>query len=328
MKNKYILLLSTVLCLGSLAACGSSADDDQSSAPVSESVDEVDSSKNDSSDDVEDTADNTSASDTDGESTIIDEDEDSSAASTPHAQMTEQTILEYNGVTIKATAWDDELSALHLSGDNTTDQNYSVILADTSVNGYMMEPTCFMELNAQASGEGDVQFLSEELADCNITDVSTIETKIVLLDPTTYTTLYTSETITISANPDGNSQTFDETGETIYNEDGLKLISKGMSDDPAFGKIWKVYIANDTDHDISLYIPSAKLNGVALDTLFTQTIPAGKKAIGAMTIFQEDLDSNQITTINTMEIPSIEVQDPLTHEAVSSIDNLVVSSLS
>jgi hypothetical protein len=332
MKNKYISLLILTLWCGSLAACSSTAESSQTSAnpavegsdtEASETPAKDDSSAGDTS--SEESPNNSNASD--DAATIVEDSPspDSAKASEP---MKEQTILDHDGVTIDAVSWDADLSALQINGKNASEQNYSIMFTDTSINDYMIEPTSFMNLDAGSQSEGSVQFLSKALTDCGIDNVTAIETKILLMDPVTYNTLYTSDLIRIEVSTADTPQNYDESGEVIYDTDGLKLVSRGLSDDPAFGKVWKVYIANNTDKDISLYAPSITLNGIHIDTVFTQNIPAGKKAIGSMTIFQEDLDSNQITDITSMVIDSIQIQDPETHEAVSSIDSLELKSLS
>ena len=241
-----------------------------------------------------------------------------------HSVNTENSLLFHEkGVTILASPWDSELSALPVQLENTSEQNYILQLTDTSVNGSMIESSFSQNLDAHSQTNAQIEFSSQLLSENGIQSVSQIQTRILLLDAVTFETLYTSNLLTITLNGSAPSQTAPQDGETIYEQDGLKILSLGLEEDPTWGKSWKVSVTNNSQKDLVVAASSAIVNDSTLDVIFSVKVPAGKSAVGSMTLFQNDLDKYQIQNITDLEV-SLDFQDPSTYQTIQTTDPLFV----
>ena len=119
------------------------------------------------------------------------------------------------------------------------------------------------------------------------------------------------------------SQPAPQEGETIYEQDGLKILSLGLEEDPTWGKSWKVSVTNNSQKDLVVAASSAIVNDSTLDVIFSVKVPAGKSAVGSMTLFQNDLDKYQIQNITDLEV-SLDFQDPSTYQTIQTTDPLFV----
>ncbi|MBS6194680.1 MAG: hypothetical protein KH828_03750 [Clostridiales bacterium] len=314
MKRKYIAIMIAALLVSSVTACktesGSSSQD--SSSPVQD----VPSTENASSDaESENPTSQPSGSDSSADT------EENDSAQQNEASADEQLLLEQNGIKVYALVSDlAQQATLGIRAENTSDQNYIIQLADVSVNNFVMHPAFSLNVDANSVNDMSAAFSPEDLEACGIQTVSHMDAKVLLLDALSFETLYTSEPVTIKT---GESETssYDETGEVVYDKDGLKLVSKGIVDDPISGKSWKVYISNDTDQDLALEASNIIVGDATLDVILSLTVPKGKKAIGTMSIFQEDLDKYLITDIHSLET-TLKILDPETFELRQTIDDI------
>lgn len=311
MKNKYIvLILMAALFTGSLAGCQTHSE----KQPTQEftSIADSENTEEENTDLSAKAAGGTPASDTLPENTA-------QASSDAKFSMDEQVLLEYEGITVKAISWNPDTFALKIQAQNTTDQDYIIQFSSTSINDYMMEPMFSLNVNANSQAEKDAEFNPSNLSECGIKEASQIQMKVNLVNAVSFDTLHTSDYVTVQTSASSYEETDKKSGEMLYDQEGLQLISQGFVDDPDWGKLWKVYISNNTEEDLIFYAPTITLNGNTLDVLFSVDVPAGKKAVGTMTIFQEDLDTYQINDITSAAL-TLQLQNPNTFTTVRTIE--------
>lgn len=291
MKRKYILLLAGAMLISFMTACKTESKDSASPATPAENAAE----------------------------------ENISVAPESSSQLfdvssKEQLLMEYDGVSLYAVPWDPAQVTMAVRTENTSQKNYIIQFADFCVNNYVLHNAFSLNVDADSENSSSFELADDALKECGIQDIYRIDTKILLLDALTFETIYTSEPVTIRTAL-SDEQTYDESGELLYEQDGLKLVSKGLVDDPAFGKLWKIYIFNNTDSDLAFESTSLTLNGISLDVLLSITVPKGKRAIADMIIFREDLENSQINEISSLET-SVNLLNPETFEVKQVIDGI------
>ena len=88
----------------------------------------------------------------------------------------------------------------------------------------------------------------------------------------------------------------------FYDSDGIKIVGKGFSsDDSIFGPGLIIYIENNSDTDRTVQVRDTSVNGFMIDTVMSQDVVAGKKAITAVTFLSSSLEENSITDITSVE---------------------------
>ena len=311
MKNKYILAILLTLFTVTASACQMRT---EQTTPQKEST-VLDEGTSDSPDD------GTSKEGTDSTDDMDSKDDAAPDASSEDDSfiMEEQSLLEYEGLSLKALSWDSESAALKVQAENSSDKDYIIQFIDTSVNDFMIESGFSMNVTAKAQAEKDAEFSLTDLDSCGINDVVQIQTKVLVLDSISFDTVYTSDVVTIQTGDPSSQQVYDESGDILYEENGLKIVSLGFLDDSNNGKLWKLYIANDSGQDYFFYSPDVTLNSNTMDVLFSVTVPDGKKAVGSMTIFQDDLDKYEITDITSAQM-ALKLQNPETFETIQTIN--------
>ncbi len=233
-------------------------------------------------------------------------------------------LLHQEGVSLYVSPWDESLHSMPVRMENTSDQNYILQLTDTSVNNSVIESSFSENLNANSYLESSIEFSELDLVENGIEKVSQIQTKVLFLDSETFETKYTSDLLTITFENPIVSEPAPENGPVVYQQDGITMTSLGLTDDPTWGKAWKVAITNDSSDDIVLSATNAIINDSTLDVLFSVKIPAEKKAVGTLTIFQNDLEKYQIETINSLEV-CLDFQDPITYEILKTTEPVLIS---
>lgn len=233
-------------------------------------------------------------------------------------------LLHQEGVSLYVSPWDESLHSMPVRMENTSDQNYILQLTDTSVNNSVIESSFSENLNANSYLKSSIEFSELDLVENGIEKVSQIQTKVLFLNSETFETKYTSDLLTITFENPIVSEPAPENGPVVYQQDGITMTSLGLTDDPTWGKTWKVAITNDSSDDIVLSATNAIINDSTLDVLFSVKIPAGKKAVGTLTIFQNDLEKYQIETINSLEV-CLDFQDPITYEILKTTEPVLIS---
>ena len=71
--------------------------------------------------------------------------------------------------------------------------------------------------------------------------------------------------------------------------------------DDMFGYVLKLRLENKTDKTLMYSAENVSVNGFMVEPLFAQTVSAGNKANADFTIFDTDLEDNQISEVNEVK---------------------------
>ncbi len=78
---------------------------------------------------------------------------------------------------------------------------------------------------------------------------------------------------------------YDESGETAYDDNGIKLVYKGLSDDGLHDPMF--YINNQSEKDIVINVKDFKLNGTKAEGVFGAEVFSGCRALNPIGSFEE-----------------------------------------
>jgi TolA-binding protein len=106
----------------------------------------------------------------------------------------DMVIITYNGISDEYGRYD-----IMLTAENLTDKKIRVQTSDTSINGYMTYQMFSVGLEANKKSKGTLT-IDDSVEVENIEDLQNIETKIQVLDDTTYEELLLTDPITINFN--------------------------------------------------------------------------------------------------------------------------------
>lgn len=155
---------------------------------------------------------------------------DPAATEAPEQQVTlaETVLYDQDGVRITATGLDMQAvlgPELSFQVENNTQQNLVVQPEWCTVNGYMMSDLFSADVAAGKKANDTMYFPSSSLERCGIDTVTDIAMELKILDGETYQTLATTGTVTLQTSAAGSyTQTYDDSGEEIYNANGIRVV--------------------------------------------------------------------------------------------------------
>ena len=114
--------------------------------------------------------------------------------------------------------------------------------------------------------------------------------------------MYNKNTKILGGENRNEKNTFDDSGEVVYDESGVKIVIKGLNDDAFLGQEIIVYIENNTDKGVTIQTRDVSVNGFMIDGYFSSDVAPGKHAVDAITFLSSELEDNDITTFETVEL--------------------------
>lgn len=231
---------------------------------------------------------------------------DNSADTSDNAVTVEQTVLvDQDNVVITATGMDESVFGpeLKLLIENNSDTNLTFQVRNASVNGYMADTMMSEDVAAGKKSNTEITFTTSGLKECGIDTFANMEFSFHIFTTDGWDDYLDTDAITVETSAAATyTQTIDDSGEVFYDSDGIKIVGKGLSsDDSIFGPGLIIYIENNSDTDRTVQVRDTSVNGFMIDTVMSQDVVAGKKAITAVTFLSSSLEENSITDITSVE---------------------------
>lgn len=236
-----------------------------------------------------------------------DEEADSEKADSTEVTVEEQVLLEQEGIKITLKELDNEAwmgPELKVLIENTTDKNVTVQANNVSVNGIMIEDIFSSDVAAGKSANDTITLMSSDLEKAGIEVIQNVELKFHVFDTDSWDRIFDSDTIRIATSMDGTSeQEVDDSGTVVVDKDGIKITIKEADNEESFwGADIYIYVENNTEKNVTVQADSTSINGFMVEPYFSCDVAAGKKAFDSITFMESDLEKNNITSIDNMEI--------------------------
>ena len=218
----------------------------------------------------------------------------------------EQVLFEGNDIKITATGIEDGLfgTELKLLIENNSSKGVIVQARNSNVNGFMVETMMSADVAAGKKINDSLTFETSGLKDCGIDAIATMEFTFHIMDAESWEDIVDTDTIVVNTSI---ASTYvgevDDSGEVLVEENGIKIVGKGLSADNSFwGPGIILYIENNSDKNITIQTRDVSVNGFMVETMMSEEIVAGKKAMSAVQFLSSDLESNSITDITDVEL--------------------------
>ena len=310
MKKFKVLALCLVMSLFAMMALGSGSSSSGADKEIS-SVGSTDSS-------------NSNTADT--EATV--EVENTTQSTEAGVTVDETVLLEQDGIKITATGMDDGLfgTELKLLIENDSSTNLTFQARNASVNGYMVDTMMSEDVAAGKKSNTSLTFSTSGLKDCGIDTIANMEFSFHIFTTDDWDDFLDSDIISLDTSAAGSyTQNYDDSGEVFYDKDGIKIIGKGLSsNDSFFGPGLIVYIENNSSKNFTVQVRDTSVNGFMIDTIMSEDVIVGKKAITAVTFFSSSLEENGITDITSIET-SFHVFDMESWDTIVDTDPITIN---
>ncbi len=217
--------------------------------------------------------------------------------------ITEQVLYEEGGLKITATSLDmseflgPELKVLI---ENNTEKDLTIQARDVSINDLMIEPTFSSDVAAGKKANDSIAFFSTDLEKSAIDKIAKIELRLNIFTSDFVTVAETDPIVINTSAKDTYVQTYDDSGDMLYEKDGIKIVDKGLASDEILGPEIKLYIENNTAKAITVQVQNVSVNGFMVDPIFSADIVPGKKIYDGIMLI--DLEENGVEKIKDVEL--------------------------
>lgn len=219
----------------------------------------------------------------------------------------EQVLLDQDDIkiTLKSLSFDGIFGpSLKILVENNSSKAFTVQIRDSSINDVMVGAMFSCDVASGKKANDSITFMSSDLELAEITTIQNIEFKFHVFDSDTWDGILDSDIISVTTKSDPSyAQSYDDSGVVVVDENGFKIVMKRVSSTDSFwGADVHVYIENNSDVNATIQTRDVSINGFMISPIFSSDVMAGKKAYDTITFFESDLEDNDITIIENMEL--------------------------
>lgn len=216
-------------------------------------------------------------------------------------------LYDANGVTVTAQWQDGDPcgESIPILVQNTTKQDLAVSTDWVYVNGFFSEYTfVYCEAPAEKTSVGYLWVDGEDLRSAGIETVAELIFRLDIYDTENYEDIDDGPVITFScAAPDDFVQPVDDSGDLLYQQDGIRVIYKGCTQESCEDGELLFFLENNTDETVQFYVEGAYVNGGEAPIYLWMELIPGTRGIADAALYQlaeEGLES--IKDIETLEL--------------------------
>ena len=310
-RTKVIVFtLSMALIATGIAGCDSSTDTKKDIVTSDNSDNE-----NTNSENGNDNADNGNDSAADRQS-----------SATP--TINEQVLLDQDGIKITATEYTTDSiwgDGIKLLVENNSQTDYTIGCDALIVNDYMITDLFSADVAAGKKSNETMYLSSSELEAAGIDTVGKLEMYFHAYDSSynnifknVYSEIQTSEYANMDTTPN-------DAGTELYNQNGIKIVGKTVDENSFWGTAILLYIENTSGENVEINVDNMSVDGFMLSPIFSTTVYNGKKAIDDITLLQSDLEENNITSIDHVEL-QFHIINAETYTTITDTDAITFSA--
>lgn len=251
-----------------------------------------------------------------------------SGSSDEEVTIAETVLYEADGIKVTAKSLADGLlgTEVKLLIENDSSKNILITSSSVSANGYMM-PTAalYAEVAAGKKANESLTLMSSELDQCGIETLAEMQFYLQIQDPETWETIKTTDLITLATSATGYTQPVDDSGDVLYNENGYKVVCKGLKQDIIWDGTVVFYMENNSNKAVSIYAENVSVNGFMQEVgLWSDLRPSTKMIDGMSMIDLSDLEITNIDEIKTIEF-NLRFVDAETWEDIATTDAMTLN---
>ena len=282
-----------------------------------------------SSDEVKQPANvNGDSSVTSGEEPASNNSSDEQKNDTVEITVAETVLYEVDGVKVTATGYEDGWMGpeIKILVENDSSKNVLITSASVSANGYMMPSAAlYAEVAAGKKANETLTIMYSELDQSGIEVLAELQFYLQIQDPETWETITTTDLLTLTTSVVPYEQPVDDSGDVLYDSDGIRIICKGLKQDIIWDGTVVFYMENNSGKEISIYAENVSVNGFMQDVgLWSDLRPNTKLIDGMSMIDLSDLEIENIDQIENIEF-NLRIVDANTWEDIVTTDVLTLN---
>ncbi len=325
-KMKWLLVLLCLMLFAIMAIGSGSASKSEKKDVVKEENSEADTPQEDAVKEKNSTA---KESDPETESKETEDQPKEEKAEKTNVTIEEQVLIDQDGIKITAmeyvtdVIWGDGIKLLL---ENSTDKNVTIGCNALIVNDFMITDLFVSEVAAGKKANEIMHLSSSELKAAGIDTVGKVEIYFHIYDSDNWNTQFDPECVTIKTSAfDNMDTTADDSGQELYNSGGIRIVGKTVDENSFWGTAILLYIENTSGKNVGINVDDMSINGYMMTPYFSTTVYDGKKALDDITIMSSELESNNIKSIDEVEL-KFHIYDITNFSTIADSDSITFSA--
>lgn len=219
--------------------------------------------------------------------------------------VAETVLYDADGIVVTATGYEDGWMGpeIKVLVENNSTKNVLITTDSVSVNGYMMPyASLYAEVAAGKKSNESLTIMSSELDQAGIETVAEMQFYIKVSDADSWDSLATSDLITLNTSAAGLEQPVDDSGDVLYDSNGIKVVCKGLKQDIIWDGTIVFYMENNSGKPITVYAENVSVNGFMEDAGLWSDLRDGTRIIDGMSLLDlSDLELESIDEVKNIE---------------------------
>lgn len=255
--------------------------------------------------------------------------ESESTAETTAVTIENTVLLDQDGLIITAKELvDDSIWGMGVKVliENNTEENLGVQCNSLIVNNYMITDLFSCSVAAGKKANDTIYLSSSGLEAAGITTISDIVISFHVYDSDTYDTLFDTDEIELKTSAYGTvEQPVMDDGKELYNQDGIRIVGKYVDENIFWGAGVLLFIENNYGENITVQCDNMSINGFMVTPYFSCAVNNGRMALDDITIMSSDLEENDITSVDDIELV-FKIFNPDTYQTIVETDPITFST--
>ncbi len=244
------------------------------------------------------------------------------AASASYTSIKEQVLLDKDGVKVTATGYSvneyDE-DQIEVTVENNTDKDLTIGSEKIVINGYMDWVFWGVDVASGKKCNSYVTLSDDTTKIAGITNIGTVEFYFWAEDKDSYEDIFKDEYYKLETSQVGEEVDANTNKQEIYNADGIRITALGNDTDEYGNTNLYFCMENNTGKDVYVNLEDMSIDGLMFDAYVTLTVFDGRKGIGVITLYKDDLEESKISEIKNVEF-KLEMEDTDTMDDILTTD--------
>ena len=219
--------------------------------------------------------------------------------------IAETVLYEANDIKVTATGYEDGWMGpeVKILVENNSTKNVLVTAESVSVNGYMMPyASLYAEVAAGKKANESLSVMTSELDQAGIETVAEMQFYIKVSDADTWDSIASSDLLTLNTSAAGLEQPVDDSGDVLYEADGIKVVCKGLKQDIIWDGTIVFYMENNSGKPITIYAENVSVNGFMEDASLWSDLRDGTRIVDGLSLMDlSDLELESIDDVKNIE---------------------------
>lgn len=256
---------------------------------------------------------------------VVEKEETTQPEKEPEITIEESMIYESDMVTVTVKGIEESWSGLEIKllVENKTDRNIALSGMDMVVNGVTLSGGLYIDVAAGKKANGTISLYSNSLEMAGIEAIATLRTcDAHIVDTDSYETLAQVDLEIVTSLGESYIQELDESGEMLYESNGVSVIAKFMEDE-FYGKSLRLFVKNESGKDVTIQAENVSVNGFTVDGWMYDLVCAGTVRFCELDLWESGLEENDISEIEEISF-TISLIDPNSYNTIAKSDELQV----